>query len=158
MKLSSFFFCALKSVGFIGVLGWAIYCKYGAVRGAGLSAGGSASRFASHTLDHQTRHERDIHSREGVYYTYSALDVQITMSSVNILCDIFLYLNQSLCCVHTMNRFHVSICWNRLAETIPTYGHNIGIFWEIRKLHLKNAKQKRISFLLIRPTWGVSCQ
>ena len=38
----------------------------------------------------------------------------------------------------------VSICWNRLVETIPTNGHNIGISWVIRELAFKNLQQNKI--------------
>ena len=37
----------------------------------------------------------------------------------------------------------VTIRWNRLNETIPTNGNNIGIDWEIRKLAFEKYSEKK---------------
>ena len=54
---------------------------------------------------------------------------QITMHTVNIFSDISFYLNRILWIfLFTLTESSVvTFCWNRLDETIPTNGNNIGI-------------------------------
>ena len=37
----------------------------------------------------------------------------------------------------------MTIRWNRLDETIPTNGHNIGFGGEIKKYHMKNPQENK---------------
>ena len=39
--------------------------------------------------------------------------------------------------------YGVTLRWNRLDETIPTNGHNIGIGWEIRKFSLEETHNRK---------------